>query len=569
MTPPAAVSEPRPAKRAGAWHPWALVVLATLLWLPGLFNLPALDRDESRFAQATHQMIETGNFVDIRLGTSPRYNKPVGIYWLQSVPAAAGKLLGVSARAIWLYRLPSFFGGLAALLLLYACARLYAPPDIALIGAVLLGLSLLLAAESEIATTDAVLLATVVAAQGVLLRLRLDALKGHRTPTRTALAGWAAVGAAVLIKGPVVLAVTGATALSLSLWDRDWRWLRATRPLPGIAIAALIVAPWAIAIGLATHGAFFQQSLGHDFAEKVAGGQESHGAPPGYYLALLSITFWPATLFMLPALHLAWRERGDPVVRYLLCWAASSFLLFELVPTKLPHYILPAYPALALLAALWFAHAPEPEQSRWQRAFRYVACAQFALAAAFIIVALFLLPARFEAATPPWAVMVVAALTAAATAAVVLMVRRRQVPALVAAGFCALLAYPALAGIAPFLKPLWISERVALILGRHARRHDPPLTSAGYAEPSLLFMAGGDTRLTTGDGAANITAAQGGLALIEDRERPTFLARLADLQAFAAPLEQFSGFDYSNGRKEHFTLYRVSQVPQEVNPPDE
>src|SRR6185369_2549485 len=116
----------------------------------------------------------------------------------------------------------------------------------------------------------------------------------------------------------------------------EWRWLKHLKPLYGIPLTLVIVAPWAIAIGLASHGQFYQQSLGNDFAAKIAGGQESHGAWPGYYLALATLTFWPAVLFVLPGLGSAIRRHRDPAIRFLLAWAGASWLMFELVPTKLP-----------------------------------------------------------------------------------------------------------------------------------------------------------------------------------------------------------------------------------------
>jgi 4-amino-4-deoxy-L-arabinose transferase-like glycosyltransferase len=371
----------------------------------------------------------------------------------------------------------------------------------------------------------------------------------------------------VLIKGPVIAAVLGATAIALCLWERDWRWLKTTRPVSGFAAAVAVAAPWAIAIGLTSHGAFYQQSLGHDFAAKIAGGQESHGAPPGYYLALLSVTFWPATLFLIPSIELAVRRRKEPAMRFLIAWAASAFVLFELVPTKLPHYILPAYPALAMLAALWIADRAADESLR-QRIFRMLACAQFGLATLAFAAVPLVLPARFGAASPSWAVAGAAAAILAGAAAVLLMLRGRRREALAAAGLCALIFYPVLVlGVAPQLKALWISERVAALVARDARPGDPPIVAAGYAEPSLLFELGGATRFSTGAGAANISAAQGGIVLIEDAERGTFLARISELRAIAVQVDQLSGLDYSRGRKEHLTLYRVSQVPQDVDPP--
>jgi 4-amino-4-deoxy-L-arabinose transferase-like glycosyltransferase len=556
--------------RLRGWQIWALLAIVFVAWVPGLLTLPALDRDESRFAQATRQMLDTGNYIDIRLGTAARYNKPIGIYWLQSAVVGAARLADANATGtIALYRLPSFLCGLLSLFFVLSMARACAPPDVAFGAAALLGATLLLSAESEIATTDAALLAAILAAQSVFMRIYLAARGSGRVPLWKTLGGWTAVGAGVLIKGPVVIAVLGLTALALCIWDRRWRWLKETRPAVGIAVAALIVAPWAIAIGLASHGAFYQQSLGHDFSAKILGGQESHGAPPGYFLALLSVTLWPATLFLIPAMDMAVRHRGEPVVRFLLAWAVPSFIMFELVPTKLPHYILPVYPALCILAALWIGDESLPE-TRWQRIFRILACVQFGVATLAFAAAAVVLPGRFDAATPQWVMFAALMTVITGGIAVFLMASRQKRGAMIAAIVSALIIYPAFAtGISPQLRPLWISQRVATMVARDRRPNDPAVVAAGYAEPSLLFMLGGATTFATGEGAANITAARGGLALIEDADRPAFLARLAELQATAVQVDQLSGYDYSRGRKEHLTLYRVSQVPQEINPPDE
>src|ERR1700712_2923291 len=92
-----------------------LTVVALLNILPGFFNTPPVDRDEARFAQATKQMIESGDYVDIRFQDDVRYKKPVGIYWLQAAAVQAGSALGVprAGTTIWLYRLPSLLGALA------------------------------------------------------------------------------------------------------------------------------------------------------------------------------------------------------------------------------------------------------------------------------------------------------------------------------------------------------------------------------------------------------------------------------------------------------------------------
>src|SRR5215204_11192 len=100
----------------------ALLVLVSLAaFLPGFFQIPPVDRDEARFAQATKQMVESGDFVDIRFQEEVRYKKPVGIYWMQAAVVKAGVALGVpdALHTISLYRIPSLLGAILAVLLTY------------------------------------------------------------------------------------------------------------------------------------------------------------------------------------------------------------------------------------------------------------------------------------------------------------------------------------------------------------------------------------------------------------------------------------------------------------------
>ena len=95
-------------------------------------------------------------------------------------------------------------------------------------------------------------------------------------------------------------------------------------------------------------------------------------------------------------------------------------------------------------------------------------------------------------------------------------------------------------------------------MAKDSEQGDPPPVLAGYEEPSLVFALGADTGLSDGKGAAEIGAKGGGLALVDDAERPQFLARLAELQADATAVDEVSGFNYSRGKKVHVTVYRVS-----------
>jgi len=551
---------------------WAsLTVICLLLWTPGVLSLPPLDRDESRFAQSSRQMLESGNFIDIRFGHVPRYKKPVGIYWLQAAATAAAGLGDWSH--IWTYRLPSLIGGLIAVLLCFWTARAFALPEVSWLAAALLATSILLTAESTIATTDAVQLACALGAMGVLFRVYLASRDAaHPMPsTRTILIGWAAFAAGALIKGPVVLGVCAVTVAALIALDRwEWRWLKHLKPLYGIPLTLLIIAPWAIAIGLASHGQFYQQSLGDDFAAKLAGGQESHGAWPGYYLALATLTFWPAILFVVPGLGNAIRRYADPAIRFLLAWAGASWLMFEIVPTKLPQYVLPAYPALAILAALWMLTPREENAPRWTSVLFWLAAAQFLIGLVALSGAPILAPRLVGTGTTWWLIAAAAGGALFGLIAISLYLRRSTIAAAGLATLATIALYPAITvGAAPRLEQIWVSPRAAALVVKYAQAGDPPPALAGYTEPSLVFLLGTDTRLTDGAGAAEAGAQEGGLALIEDRERGSFLAHLAEVEGDAVPVDSLDGLNYSRGKKVHLTLYRMTATHDFGVPPAE
>jgi 4-amino-4-deoxy-L-arabinose transferase-like glycosyltransferase len=553
---------------------WAitLTLLCVVLWAPGIASLPPIDRDESRFAEASRQMLESRDFVNIKFGHVPRYQKPVGIYWIQSLTTAVAGL-GDDTH-IWTYRLASLFGGILAVLLCFWCVRAFAGREVAWLAAALMGTSLLLTAESSMATTDACQLACVMGAMGVLLRVWLATRPAATTPmpsTGLVLAGWAAFAAGILIKGPVVPGVCAVTAIALVAWQRgEWRWLGALKPLYGVLLALAIDLPWLITIGIQSHGAFYQQSLGHDFAAKLAGGQESHGAPPGYYLVLVTLTFWPAILFVTPGLGAAIRRNADAATRFLICWAGASWLMIEVVPTKLPNYILPAYPPLAMLAAVWMLLPRDATEPGWQKALRWVAAVQFAIGAGALAAAPILATGKYGDGTPWWLFAAAAASALLALAALLIYLRDAKVAAFLMASLAVLVAYPALtAGAAPRLQRIWISPRAAQLIAKYRQSGDPPPIAAGYIEPSLMFALGAETRLTDGEGAAEAGAYQGGLALVADDERASFLTHLAALQTDATMLGQLDGVNYTHGRPVHITLYRVTANHDAMVPPAE
>jgi 4-amino-4-deoxy-L-arabinose transferase-like glycosyltransferase len=533
-----------------------LALVCVALWLPGVISLPALDRDESRFAESSRQMLDSGNYVDIRFGQVPRYKKPVGIYWLQAATTAVAGL--GDHTHIWTYRLPSLLGGIAAVWLTVWCGTVFSA-EVGFLAGLLMAVSVLLTAEATIATTDAALLAAIMGMQGVLLRVYRAVKDATPLPsTRLILAGWAAMAAGILLKGPVAPGVGALTMMVLCVWDRQWKWLAALKPLQGLLVTLLLVAPWLVAISLESHGAFLQQSLGGDFAAKVAGGQEGHGAPPGYYLVGSALTFWPAILFILPGIGLAISRRTEPGIRFLIAWAGAWWIIVEAVPTKLFNYVLPAYPALAILAALWLL-APKEETSGWRRWLPMVAALQFFIGLVVMTAAPMLLPDHFGVSYATWPVIAAEGVAAlCGLVALGLCFWGKRLLALIPAVAAALIIIPTLtAATAPLLNQLWLTPRLAALVAKDRQPSDPPPMLAGYEEPSLVFALGADTILSDGRGAAELGANTGGLALVQDDERPAFFARLAELEANATAVDDLSGVNYSRGRAVHITLYRI------------
>ena len=392
-------------------RPYAiLIALIACLSLPGVFNMPVLDRDEARFTQATAQMLETDDYVVIRFHDELRNKKPVGIHWLQAASVAA--LSDVEAREIWAWRIPSLLGAMLTACALFWCGTALFNRDAAFAGAVLAGSTLLISSEAHIAKTDAALVGFITLCMAVMAHLRKsDTAKrallpqpksngdkpsldddGRRIMRVTAgenmlaLLFWFAMGWGFLIKGPIAPMVAGLCVAMLFAWERRLSWLRPLMFWPGPLLAALIVIPWFIASHIATEGAFLREALGVDLGPKMVSGAEGHSAPPGTHLALLPVLFWPATLFLIPGLALAGarifrRKVGAPPEdmagwRFVISWALPAWIVFEAAPTKLAHYTMPAYPALALMAGVALAqlmdYKAEKKAPHWPRWLSFV-----------------------------------------------------------------------------------------------------------------------------------------------------------------------------------------------------
>ena len=539
-------------------RPWLLLLLLSLaLYLPGLATLPPVDRDEARYIQATRQMLETGDFLRIRFQDEARNKKPAGVYWLQA--AAVGAFSRADATSVWPYRLVSTLGATTAVLLVFLFGQQIFDRRTALVGAGLLAGSLDVVFEAHVATTDAILLATAVAAQGALAACYLAARRGERFGPVPAGVFWVAEALSILIKGPVVPAISLLTILALAIADRRAAWLKGLRPLWGVPLLLALVLPWLVAIELATQGQFLNEAVGHDLLGKVAGAQEAHGAWPGYYLALLPATFWPGTLFLGVGAVWAWRNRRLPAARFLIAWVVPFWIVLEAVPTKLPHYVVPLYPALALVAAKGLIAAAEEGMAIPRRWIAWAPVALWALVAVALCGALVGLPfslahrASFGGAVA----------TAAIIAALWHLVRQERGRLGLGSAAVAIIAgllvtAPAFALVLPRLGEIWLSRSAAALVATE-RLPGERVVATGYSEPSLVFLLGTDTGLMAPATAAEaLVQGKAKLALVADRQNDAFAAAIKTAGGEVRPFGAVRGFDYSNGRWITLRLYRLA-----------
>jgi 4-amino-4-deoxy-L-arabinose transferase-like glycosyltransferase len=539
------------AARSHAWACASLLALCLLCFLPGLSSLQPMDRDEPRFAQASKQMLETGDFVDIRFQAEARHKKPVGIYWAQSATVAAAEATGLEhARTIIaLYRIPSLLGAIAAVLLTYWAGLAFLPRRGAWLAAALFGACLMLAAEARLAKTDAVLTACAVAAMGALARTWLG--RAERRPDMgIVLVFWLALAVGILVKGPMVPLFAGLAALVLSIRERSGAWLLGLRPLLGLGLVLVLVAPWFIAITWKSGGAFYEASVGEDMLAKVASGRDKHWAPPGSYALAFFATFWPGAAFAALAIPFAWANRRSDNVAFLLAWIVPAWLVFEAVPTKLPHYLLPVMSAVAILTVLALlsgAVTAKRPGARWVAALVVlipVGVTAILLAAAW----------SFDRTIPVAGLPLLLASCAMAVLAWLLFTRDRPESAIGLAILASALLAPAVFGLTqPVLAALKVSPRLAAIRDGLACP-DPRVASLGYREPSLVFLVGTNlVMLDSAAQAANFLKAGGcRLVFVESRFAADF-ASASD----AVPAARVAGFNINSGRRVELSAYAV------------
>ncbi len=373
------------------WGFRALLLAACLaLYLLGSSQQSVFDRDEARFALAVKEMSERGDWLVPSNFGEPRFNKPILSYWLA---LASTRVLGMSETAL---RLPSALCGALAVLVTMIVAQHMGGRRVARIAGVVLATALYVVIEARSFTADASLFAATTLSFWAWQRLRAGS--EHRYWWQILL--WTSIGLGLLAKvvnvafvgaaacalvmlesppgarirdlvwvgvlagavatavpglgavGPGILAIVATAFVAVSLRTPDGRveWRRSGAHW-GVPLSLAMFLAWGIPAALATQGGFASEGLGHHLLGRTVTPYEGHSGWPGYYLVATVIAFFPWGALLPAALANAWTHRGRGETAYLLAWVLGPLVVVELTVSKLPHYMLVAFPALAILVA--------------------------------------------------------------------------------------------------------------------------------------------------------------------------------------------------------------------------
>lgn len=319
--------------------PWLVLVFALFAWL-GRVDL--LTPDEARHAEITREMLLGGNWLTPRIYGQPYYDKPALFYWLMG---ASFQLFGPSA---WSARLPSVASAAFAVLMTSRWVRAAWGPGAARWVVLMLGTTLFFVAVGRYVVIDMLLTGALTGAL-CWLGLLLTDEPGRRRPV------WpmhvcTAVG--LLAKGPVALVLVAGVAVAVSVFERRPSFLLRLHPLRGILVMAAVAGPW-YAAAWAADPEYIETFLWHhNFARYAVPGALEHQQPWYFYFLALPVVLLPWSIVLPAALSAAWRTSSEGV-RHALAWATVVIAFFSLSQTKLPTYVLSAFPPLLAIAAAW------------------------------------------------------------------------------------------------------------------------------------------------------------------------------------------------------------------------
>lgn len=557
-------------KRKGTWTLNRLFVFLALLVFTIYLSITTAsslwDRDEPRFSRATVEMVESGNYLYPTFNDQLRPDKPILIYWLMSIPV---RVLGVSELSC---RMIAPIATLITALMTFWLARRLFDQKTAFWAGLILMLTPLMTVSGTAATTDALLLACITGAIASFMLSWLNGFSlGHLILLILTLSG------ALLTKGPVGLAVPLLVIIAILISARSGAlkpWHYAGWLLFAVTAATLLFLSWGLPANAATNGEFLRLGIGKHVVSRSLNAMESHGGKSFvfyfYYVPVVMLTFFPWILY-LPRIfaQTTFRPNAGQVIpsplRILICWALPVIMLMSMVATKLPHYILPAWPALAMATALCLNQAIRTRRTGNESIAARIGLGIFVTIGSVLGLSLIFAP-WIMAKTPLFGLRVpatVMGLVFLAMTGVAWHHYRKAVHEYVAgilgAGMIIILLSASLF-LLPAIEQLKLSPKIAEVIQLNSAP-TIPVATCGYGEPSLNFYLGRSpiTPLEGPDLPRWANAAGAGVLVVTEAKLMTYF------EAFNTPrfetLDIIPGFNYSQGKQVRIHILFRNETP--------
>jgi 4-amino-4-deoxy-L-arabinose transferase-like glycosyltransferase len=329
---------------------WWLVIAVAVIWFSNLEYRKLIKPDEGRYAEVPREMVVSGDWVTPRLNGLKYFEKPPLQYWTTAV---AYEVFGEHQ---WTSRLWAALTGFAGILLVwFAGLRLFGR-EAAIYAAILLGSSMLYALMAHINTLD--MGVTFFITLGIVGLLLGQSEADKKKQRNWMMLSWASLGLAVLSKGLMGLVLPGAALFIYMVVQRDFSVLKRMHWLPGLAVFLLVTVPWFYLV-MKANPEFFQKFFIYEHFTRFTTKELGRYQPWYYFIPILLAGMLPWTVLMFDTLLRSWRTSRLPdadsrgrafnAARFLLVWAVFIYLFFTVSGSKLPSYLLPMFPALALL----------------------------------------------------------------------------------------------------------------------------------------------------------------------------------------------------------------------------
>ncbi len=362
--------EKRPALAVVFASLWVFVVG----WIAFLWNLGAVglvDETEPLFAEASRQMLVTGDWITPYFNGETRFDKPALIYWCQAI---AYKIIGVNEAAV---RLPSALAAIAIMgLAFYTVSWHLKKQDYletvsrptrrwltAALATGLIGLNPEIIVWGRTGVSD-MLLTGCIASSLLCFFMAYAQPENPKIQIKWYIASYILMGAGILTKGPVGIVLPGLIIISFVFYLGNWREvLREMRPILGAFIVLAISVPWYILVTLRNGEAFINSFFGYHNFERFTEVVNGHSAPWYFYFLVVLALFAPYSIYLPTAMvslkfwqrnHWRSQQRWQQLGLFAFVWFTAIFTFFTISVTKLPSYVLPLMPAAAILVALFF-----------------------------------------------------------------------------------------------------------------------------------------------------------------------------------------------------------------------